>query len=67
MTATSCGTVSCSSARPEFPAERDSSMGGQRLAGTLWLIAGISSGGISNFLVDPLDLAISIGGAAVAQ
>ena len=33
-------------------------MGGQRLAGILWLIAGISSGGISFFLVDPLDLAI---------
>jgi hypothetical protein len=39
---------------------------GQRLAGVLWLIAGISSGGISFFLVDPLDLAIFIGGAALA-
>jgi hypothetical protein len=41
-------------------------MGGQRLAGILWLIAGISSGGISFFLVDPLDLAIFVGGAVLA-
>lgn len=39
---------------------------GQRLAGVLWLIAGISSGGIAFFLVDPLDLAIFIGGAVLA-
>jgi hypothetical protein len=36
------------------------------LAGVLWLIAGISSGGIAFFLDDPLDLAIFIGGAALA-
>jgi hypothetical membrane protein len=36
------------------------------LAGVLWLIAGISSGGISFFLVDPLDLAIFIGGSVLA-
>jgi hypothetical protein len=41
-------------------------MGSQKLAGVLWLIAGISSGGIAFFLVDPLDLAIFIGGAALA-
>lgn len=41
-------------------------MSGQRLAGILWLVAGISSGGISFFLVDPVDLAIFIGGAALA-
>ena len=41
-------------------------MRGQRLAGVLWLIAGFSSGGISYFLVDPLDLAIFIGGAVLA-
>ena len=41
-------------------------MRGQRLAGVLWLIAGFSSGGISFFLVDPLDLAIFIGGAVLA-
>lgn len=41
-------------------------MRGQRLAGVLWLIAGISSGVISFFLVDPLDLAIFIGGAVLA-
>ena len=40
-------------------------MASQKLAGVLWLIAGISSGGIAFFLVDPLDLAIFIGGAAV--
>jgi hypothetical protein len=38
-------------------------MASQKLAGVLWLIAGISSGGIAFFLVDPLDLAIFIGGA----
>ena len=38
----------------------------QRWAGALWLIAGISSGGIAFFLVDPLDLAIFIGGAVLA-
>ena len=38
----------------------------QRLPGVLWLIAGISSGGIAFFLVDPLDLAIFIGGAVLA-
>ena len=41
-------------------------MASQRLAGVLWLIAGISSGGIAFFLVDPLDLAIFIGGAVLA-
>jgi hypothetical protein len=41
-------------------------MAPQRLAGVLWLIAGISSGGIAFFLVDPLDLAIFIGGAVLA-
>lgn len=40
-------------------------MSGQRLAGILWLVAGISSGGISFFLVDPLDLAIFVGGAVL--
>jgi hypothetical protein len=38
----------------------------RNLAGVLWLIAGISSGGIAFFLVDPLDLAIFIGGAVLA-
>ena len=38
----------------------------QKLPGVLWLIAGISSGGIAFFLVDPLDLAIFIGGAVLA-
>jgi hypothetical protein len=38
----------------------------QKWAGILWLIAGISSGGIAFFLVDPLDLAIFIGGAVLA-
>jgi hypothetical protein len=38
----------------------------QKLPGVLWLIAGISSGGIAYFLVDPLDLAIFIGGAVLA-
>ena len=38
----------------------------QKWPGVLWLIAGISSGGIAFFLVDPLDLAIFIGGAALA-
>lgn len=31
-------------------------MASQKLAGILWLIAGISSGGIAFFLNDPLDL-----------
>jgi hypothetical protein len=38
----------------------------QRWAGALWLIAGISSGAIAFFLVEPLDLAIFIGGAVLA-
>jgi hypothetical protein len=38
----------------------------QKLAGVLWLIAAISSGGIASFLDDPLDLAIFIGGAVLA-
>jgi hypothetical protein len=38
----------------------------QKLPGVLWLIAGISSGGIAFFLVDPLDLAIFLGGAVLA-
>jgi hypothetical protein len=37
-----------------------------RWAGVLWLIAGISSAAIAFFLVDPLDLAIFIGGAVLA-
>ena len=41
-------------------------MASQNLAGVLWLIAGISSGGNAFFLVDPLDLAIFIGGAVLA-
>ena len=41
-------------------------MTSQRLPGVLWMIAGLSSGGIAFFLVDPLDLAIFIGGAALA-
>jgi DMSO/TMAO reductase YedYZ heme-binding membrane subunit len=41
-------------------------MGRPRWAGALWLIAGISSGAIAFFLVDPLDLAIFIGGAVMA-
>jgi hypothetical protein len=41
-------------------------MASQKLAGVLWLIAGISSGGIAFFLVDPIDLAIFIGGAVLA-
>jgi hypothetical protein len=41
-------------------------MASQKLAGVLWLVAGISSGGIAFFLVDPLDLAIFIGGAVLA-
>jgi hypothetical protein len=36
------------------------------MPGVLWLIAGLSSGGIAFFLVDPLDLAIFIGGAVLA-
>jgi hypothetical protein len=38
----------------------------QKLAGALWLIAGISSGGVAFFLVDPLDLAIVMAGAVLA-
>jgi hypothetical protein len=38
----------------------------QKLPAVLWLIAGISSGGIAFVLVDPLDLAIFIGGAMLA-
>ena len=41
-------------------------MTSQKLAGVLWLTAGISSGGIAFFLDDPLELAIFIGGAGVA-
>jgi hypothetical protein len=41
-------------------------MASKRLAGVLWLVAGISSGGIAFFLDDPLDLAIFIGGAVLA-
>lgn len=41
-------------------------MATQKWAGALWLIAGISSGAIAFFLVDPLDLAIFIGGAVLA-
>jgi hypothetical protein len=41
-------------------------MASQKLAGVLWVIAGISSGGIAFFLDDPLDLAIFIGGAVLA-
>jgi len=41
-------------------------MASHKLAGLLWLVAGISSGGIAFFLVDPLDLAIFIGGAVLA-
>jgi hypothetical protein len=38
----------------------------QKLPAVLWLFAGISSGGIAFVLVDPLDLAIFIGGAMLA-
>jgi hypothetical protein len=38
-------------------------MASQRLPGVLWLLAGVSSGGIAFFLVDPLQLAVFIGGA----
>ena len=41
-------------------------MTSQKLPGLLWVVAGISSGGIAFFLVDPLDLAIFIGGAVLA-
>lgn len=41
-------------------------MARQRWAGVLWLVAGISSGGIAFFLDQPLDLAIFIGGAVLA-
>ena len=36
-----------------------------RAAGALWLIAGISSGGIAFFIVDPLTLAVFIVGGVV--
>ncbi len=36
-----------------------------RVAGVLWLIAGLSSAGIAFFLTDPLTLALFIVGAAV--
>jgi len=38
-------------------------MASQRLPGVLWLLAGVSSGGIAFFLVNPLQLAVFIGGA----
>jgi hypothetical protein len=41
-------------------------MNRQKWAGVLWLIAGVSSGLIAFFLVDPLQLAIFIGGAVMA-
>lgn len=41
-------------------------MASQKLVGVLWLIAGVSSGGIAFFLDDPLELAIFIGGAVLA-
>ncbi len=41
-------------------------MASQKLAGVLWLVAGISSGGVSFFLVDPLDLTVFVGGAVLA-
>jgi len=41
-------------------------MASQKLSGVLWLIAGISSGGIAFVLVNPLDLTIFIGGAVLA-
>lgn len=41
-------------------------MTSQRLPGVLWLIAGMSSGGVAFFLTDPIDLAIFIGGAVLA-
>lgn len=41
-------------------------MNGQKWAGVLWLVAGVSSGLIAFFLVDPLHLAIFIGGAVLA-
>lgn len=39
-------------------------MRGHRLAGVLWLIAGLSSGLIAFFVVDPVTLAVFIVGAA---
>jgi hypothetical protein len=36
-----------------------------RVAGILWLIAGISSGGIAFFIVDPLTLAVFIIGCVI--
>ena len=41
-------------------------MGRQRSAGILWLTAGVSSGLIAVFLVNPIDLAIFIAGAGLA-
>lgn len=41
-------------------------MASQKLAGVLWLVAGLSSGGIAFFLVDSLHLTIFIGGAVLA-
>lgn len=41
-------------------------MASQKWAGASWLIAGITSGGIAFFLVDPIDLAIFIGCAVLA-
>ena len=41
-------------------------MASLKLPGALWLIAGISSGGIAFVLDDPLDLAIFVGGAMLA-
>ena len=41
-------------------------MTSQRLPAVLWLIAGISSGGIAFFLVDLLDLALFVGSAVLA-
>ncbi|MGH2428889.1 MAG: hypothetical protein ACRDGV_08390 [Candidatus Limnocylindria bacterium] len=41
-------------------------MASKKLAGVLWLIAGLSSGGIAFFLDDPLDLAIFVGGGVLA-
>lgn len=40
-------------------------MRGQRLAGVLWIIAGVSSGGIAFFITDVPTLVIFIAGAAL--
>lgn len=40
-------------------------MNRRRLAGILWLIAGISSGAIAFFILDPLTLAVFIVGAVL--